>query len=128
MGTRCVINKILYPRIVWRFGDIFVPLHLFSGKSNIRQSINGSIEYDKRYYIRTRETTQTLGGGILPTGGAYSTDYNTRSLAFAINQYFVINDKAIEVLVFKGRKLISVNRSMATKPDFLQTFKRLYER
>ena len=55
-------------------------------------------------------------------------DYNTRSLAFAINQYFEVNDNALEVLVFKGRKRISVNRSMATKPDFLHTFKRLYER
>ena len=46
-------------------------------------------------------------------------DYNTRSLAFAINRYFEVNSKAIEVLVFKGHKQISVNRSMATKDDFL---------
>ena len=55
-------------------------------------------------------------------------DYNTRSLAFAINKYFEVNEKALDVLIFKGRKKISVNRSMATKPDFLLTFKRLYER
>lgn len=55
-------------------------------------------------------------------------DYNTRSLAFAINRYFEVNEKALEVLIFKGRKKISVNRSMATKADFLFTFKRLYER
>ena len=55
-------------------------------------------------------------------------EYNTRSLAFAINKYFEVNPKAIEVLVFKGRKQISVNRSMATKPDFFFTFKRLYEK
>ena len=42
-------------------------------------------------------------------------DYNTRSLAFAINKYFEANEKALEVLIFKGRKKISVNRSMATK-------------
>lgn len=55
-------------------------------------------------------------------------DYNTRSLAFAINKYFEVNEKALEVLIFKGRKKISVNRSMATKADFLFTFKRLYEK
>ena len=57
-----------------------------------------------------------------------TTEYNTRSLAFAINKYFEVNSKAIEVLVFKGHKQVSVNRSMATKPDFFLTFKRLYER
>ena len=55
-------------------------------------------------------------------------DYNTRSLAFAINKYFEVNEQALEVLIFKGRKKISVNRSMATKADFLFTFKRLYEK
>lgn len=55
-------------------------------------------------------------------------DYNTRSLAFAIKRYFEVNLNALEVLVFKGHKQISVNRSMATKPDFLITFKKLYER
>lgn len=55
-------------------------------------------------------------------------EYNTRSLAFAINKYFEVNPKAIEVLVFKGYKQVSVNRSIATKPDFLFTFKRLYEK
>lgn len=55
-------------------------------------------------------------------------EYNTRSLAFAINKYFEVNPQAIEVLVFKGLKQVSVNRSMATKNNFLFTFKRLYER
>ena len=55
-------------------------------------------------------------------------EYNTRSLAFAINKYFEVNPKAIEVLVFKGHKQVAVNRSMATKPDFFLTFRRLYER
>lgn len=55
-------------------------------------------------------------------------DYNTRSLAFAINKYFEANAKALEVLIFKGRKKISINRSMATKPDFFLTFRRLYEK
>lgn len=57
-----------------------------------------------------------------------TTEYNTRSLAFAIHKYFEVNLKAIEVLVFKGHKQISINRSMATKPNFLHTFKRLYEK
>lgn len=56
------------------------------------------------------------------------TEYNTRSLAFDIKRFFEINDKAIEVLIFKGCKRISVNRVMVHNESFLFNFKRIYER
>ena len=57
-----------------------------------------------------------------------TTEYSTRSLAFDIKKFFEINDRAIEVLIFKGRKHISVNRAMVFNGSFLFNFKRFYER
>lgn len=56
------------------------------------------------------------------------TEYNTRSLAFDIKRYFEVNRNASEVLIFKGRKRISVNRLMVSDGAFLFMFKRIYER
>lgn len=55
-------------------------------------------------------------------------EYNTRSLAFAIKRYFEINQDAIEVLIFKGGKHISVDRTIAMRDGFLFRFKKFYER
>ena len=55
-------------------------------------------------------------------------DYNTRSLAFEIKRYFEINEKAIEVLVFKGRRHFSVKRLTVGRSDYLTIFKKAYER
>lgn len=55
-------------------------------------------------------------------------DYNTRKLAYAIIRFFQTNEKAIEVIIFKGGKHISVKRLIALRGDFYFTFKRVYER
>ena len=55
-------------------------------------------------------------------------EYNTRSLAFAIEKYFEVNENAVEVLIFKGRKHLSVKRHYVIANDFLPKFRRLYER
>jgi hypothetical protein len=55
-------------------------------------------------------------------------EYNTRSLAFDIKRYFETNDNASEVLIFKGRKRISINRMMINDGAFLHKFKRIYEK
>ena len=57
-----------------------------------------------------------------------TTEYNTRSLAFAIKHYFENNGKAVEVLIFKGRKRVSIDRSTAMRDGFLFNFKKFYER
>ena len=56
------------------------------------------------------------------------TDYNTRSLAYDIKQYFALNDNAIEVLIFKGRKRITISRSLVKSSSFFRLFKNKYER
>lgn len=57
-----------------------------------------------------------------------TTDYNTRRLAYAIKRYFEINEKAWEVLIFKGHKRIPIKKSLALKPEFFAYFKKAYER
>lgn len=39
----------------------------------------------------------------------------------------MVND-AVEVLVFKGNKLVTVKRGLAANPDFNRIFRRLYEK
>ena len=55
-------------------------------------------------------------------------EYNTRRLALAIKSYFEVNEKAIEVLILKGRKRVLVKRSLALNSNFLRMFIKLYER
>ena len=56
------------------------------------------------------------------------TEYNTRSLVFDIKKYFETSKNATEVLIFKGKKRISVNRMMANDGAFLHRFIKIYER
>jgi hypothetical protein len=57
-----------------------------------------------------------------------NSDYNTRRLAHAIKRYFETNKKAIEVMLFKGRKRITIKRAFAINQDFFANFKKSYER
>jgi len=56
------------------------------------------------------------------------TDYNARLLASDIKTYFESNRYAIEVLIFKGNKIITVKRGLACNPSFNRIFRRLYEK
>ena len=57
-----------------------------------------------------------------------TTEYNTRRLALAIKKYFEFNEKAVEVLIFKGGKRFAVKRALPTNNNFLRMFIKLYER
>lgn len=89
----------------------------------------------RTYDLKTVFGKSSVGSSLLESIGQcnrillnFTTDYNTRSLAFAIKRYFEINEKAVEVLIFKGHKRISVDRSMVTQAGFVFKFKRFYER
>ena len=56
-----------------------------------------------------------------------TSDYNARLLAADIKTYFEVNRKAIEVLLFKGKKAISVNRYATQSPKFYRQFRKKYE-
>ncbi len=55
-------------------------------------------------------------------------DYNARLLASDIKTYFESNRDAIEVLIFKGNKSITVKRGLACNPNFNRIFRKLYEK
>lgn len=56
------------------------------------------------------------------------TDYNARLLASDIKTYFETYQDALEVLVFKGKKVLPVNRIQVQSPDFNRVFRKRYEK
>jgi hypothetical protein len=57
-----------------------------------------------------------------------SSSYNARLLAADIKSYFDFNRHAVEVLIFKGKKTISVNRYTVQSPMFHRQFRKKYEK
>ena len=55
-----------------------------------------------------------------------ATDYNPSLLARGIKRYFERNESALEVLIFKGKKMISVTRDLTLSSDFYRIFMRRY--
>ena len=53
------------------------------------------------------------------------TSYNPRKLALNIKDYFADNPDAREVLIFKGKREISVTKGMINS-EFIQAFMRIY--
>ena len=97
---------ILYKKGVYRTYD----LKTVFGKSSVGDSLLDSIGQCNSILINmTRE-------------------YNTRLLALAIKRYFEVNEKAFEVLIFKGHKRISINRTLVSNRHFPSFFKKTYEK
>lgn len=57
-----------------------------------------------------------------------TTDYNARLLSSEIKAYFEANEQALEVLIFKGKKSISVSRWQVEAPRFNRYFRKKYEK
>ena len=55
-------------------------------------------------------------------------DYNARLLASDIKAYFETNQDALEVLIFKGKKVLSVNRIQVQSSDYNRVFRKRYEK
>ena len=53
--------------------------------------------------------------------------YNSRLMAVQIKDYFNANPYALEVLIYKGRKTISVTRRFVESPHYMTLFIRKYE-
>lgn len=87
------------------------------------------------YDLKTVYGKTSVSGSLLDSVGQcnsilinMTTEYNTRRLALAIKKYFEFNEKAVEVLIFKGGKRFAVKRALATNNNFLRMFIKLYER
>ena len=57
-----------------------------------------------------------------------TTDYNARLLASDIKSFFEKSRDAIEVLIFKGNKAISIKRGLVQNSAFNRLFRKLYEK
>ena len=55
-------------------------------------------------------------------------DYNARLLSSEIKAYFEANKQAVEVLIFKGHKSISVARWQVNSPSYNRYFRKKYEK
>ena len=55
-------------------------------------------------------------------------DYEGRLLAFEIKKYFSIAPNAVEVMIFKGNKMIVVDRIFVHSPQYERLFRKRYER
>jgi len=57
-----------------------------------------------------------------------ATDYNGRLLASDIKAYFEMNTNASEVMIFKGNKLLLVQRGLVKNGMFNRIFRKMYEK
>ena len=55
-------------------------------------------------------------------------EYNTRLLAADIRMYFETYPEALEVMILKGKKIISIDRSDAFHTQYFGLFKKRYEK
>lgn len=83
-------------------------LKTISGKSSVENRLLESIGQTNRVLLHM------------------TADYNPGSLARSIKKYFELNPYAREVLVYKGKKQISVTRKSLEDNNFFRTFIRRY--
>ena len=85
-------------------------LKTISGKSSVGNRLLESIGQSNRVLLN------------LPTG------YNTRLLAADIKTYFELNDAALEVMILKGGKLLSIDRYDALHSSYYRIIKKRFEK
>ena len=85
----------------------------------------------KMYDLKTIQGKSSVINRLLDSVGQcnrillnIATDYNTRSLAFEIKRYFETNAEALEVLILKGGKNISIDRYLTCPTTFFRIFKK----
>jgi len=85
-------------------------LKTIQGKASVSNRLNESIGQTNRVLLNM------------------TTDYNARLLASDIKSFFEKSRDAIEVLVFKGNKTISIKRGLVQNSAFNRLFRNLYEK
>ncbi len=89
----------------------------------------------KVYDLKTITGKSSVGNRLLESIGQsnrvllnITVDYNARLLASDIKGYFEANQNAIEVLIFKGKKVLSISRYDVNNPMFNRIFRTKYEK
>lgn len=89
----------------------------------------------KMFELKTISGKSTVGNRLIESVGQtnrvllnITSDYNPNALARCIKKYFESNGSALEVLVFKGRKAVSITRDLTFSTKYYQIFMRRYYR
>ena len=100
------------PDFIFERKGTFRPYDLktISGKASVSNRLEESIDQSNRVLLNI------------------TTEYSPSSLARSIKQYFEHNNDALEVLVFKGGKSISVSREMSQSKSFYGLFMKKYSK
>ena len=85
-------------------------LKTITGKSSVGNRLLESIGQSNRVLLN------------MPTG------YNTRLLAADIKTYFELNEDALEVMILKGWKLLSIDRNDVFHPSYYRLIKKRFEK
>ena len=80
--------------------------------------------YDLKTINRLKESVGQANHVLLNM----ATDYNATALARCIKKYFELNPLAMEVMLFKGAKVIVVTRRTVTDMMFFNTFTKKYSK
>lgn len=87
----------------------------------------------KDYDLKTISGQNSVGNRLSESVGQsrrvvlnMCTDYNPRTLANEIQDYFFSNDDAMEVLILKGKKRIPVNRKAIMDNYYMQNFLKIW--
>ena len=86
------------------------------------------------YELKTISGKRSAGSRLMASVGQSRrvllhvvTNYNGRLLASDIRKYFEANTEALEVLILKGKKKITISRRFALSRMFHRHFRRIYE-
>ena len=89
----------------------------------------------KMYDLKTISGKNIVGSRLLESIGQsnrvllnMTSDYSPAALARSIKMYFENSNEALEVLVFKGKKMLSVSRDLTLSPEYYKIFMKRYLR
>lgn len=89
----------------------------------------------KMYDLKTIVGKSSAGNRLLESIGQSNrvllniiANYNARVLASDIKMFFEVNDNAVEVLIFKGNKVIPINKAGVESSNFNRMFRKRYEK
>ena len=104
--------------------DTRTPDFIFEQKGNCKvydlKTISGKASVSNRLFESIGQSNRVLLN--------MTVDYNARLLASDIKSYFETNQDAVEVLIFKGKKMLSISRFDLRGPMFNRIFRRKYEK
>lgn len=89
----------------------------------------------KKYDLKTITGQSSIGNRLNESIGQTNrvflnlvTDYNARSMAVEIKNYFETNKDALEVLIAKGNKFVSVDRIFVNDKNYFKKNRKLIEK